>query len=73
MAVDALRTLNRIELLNLLVEEQSRSLKNVMLNTTDIEEIIKFHHKQNVIFNAFLEKLGTMIRNYKAFIILKLI
>lgn len=60
MAVDALRTLNRIELLNLLVEEQSRSLKNVMLNTTDIEEIIKFHHKQNVIFNAFLERLGTI-------------
>jgi len=57
MAVDALKTSNRIELLNLLLSEQSRSLISVMLNTTDIEEIIKFNHQQTVIFNSFLEKL----------------
>lgn len=57
--VDILTISSHILLLKSLESEQFLALINVMLNSHGIEKVIEFIHEQNLIYRAFVKKVGS--------------
>ena len=57
LEVNALTISNRIKLLKLLDSEQFPAFSNLMSQSKNVEELVKFSRKQSTYFKAFKEKI----------------